>query len=64
MPRCFDLQYTLDRQPTNPVEKLLLQFARQFSVLTTANLLHYLLKSTQRVDMVEIDKLHRYIDNE
>lgn len=60
----YDLQYTLDRQPNNPVEKLLLQFARQFSVLTTANLMHWLLKSTQRVDMVEIDKLHRYIDNE
>jgi len=58
------LQFTIERQPTNAVEQFLYACARQFAVVLTSNAMYHLLKSTQRVDMDDIEKLHRYIDNE
>jgi hypothetical protein len=56
--------FEIEKAPTNPVEKFLYGVARQVAVLTTANFFYYLLHGTQRVDMVDIDKLHKFIDNE
>jgi hypothetical protein len=58
------LQFTIERQPTNAVEQFLYACARQFAVVLTSNVMYHLLKGTQRVDMDDIEKLHRYIDNE
>ena len=56
--------FEIEKAPTNPVEKFLYGVARQVAVVLTANFFYYVLHSTQRVDLVEIEKLHRFIDNE